>query len=588
MLNPTDSPEHQIDKQQKIIAALLHQFERRQDMGGSAYALFQSAMELESQVLQKTQDLERALNTIGERNTELRNIYSERKRDQQSLADTLEVMNEGYALIKDGYLAIINDRFRRPFPDVSDQIYAGATAIEFIEAVGDSEALALGSEAERKEWKDSRVEALSSERSSFVLPLTEDRWFNVTYQRTSLGNMAIMQSDITDLVRKNRLEKDQIIGKNTELLQAVFEHISLAVCLVSGDGEIKTCNQRFLQLLGMSPRYFDDNSSVRSIIKLANANNLMKEKLSIKRAVNWARSLDALQEIRHRLEMSSGTIVDMKLMALPDHEFIVTFDDVTEETRAKAALVSANEELEDRVAGRTAALLTANKQLKERARRQAEFEAQLLDAKNTAEAANLSKTRFLAAASHDLLQPINAAKLYISTLLDVVRSQEARSLSEKIAASFASVESLLQSLLEISRLEGEGAKFNVTEFCLDDVLSQLAVEFAPQAEVKGLRFDIVGSQKWVFSDKTYLRRIISNLISNAIDYTNEGRVLVGCRTTGGRLRIEIWDTGIGIMKQHHEVIFEEFQIIHAVQAGCRFGFLGGSRNCTPTDKGGSA
>jgi len=372
--------------------------------------------------------------------------------------------------------------------------------------------------------------------------------------------MAIMQSDITDLVRKNRLEKDQIIGKNTELLQAVFEHISLAVCLVSGDGEIKTCNQRFLQLLGMSPRYFDDNSSVRSIIKLANANNLMKEKLSIKRAVNWARSLDALQEIRHRLEMSSGTIVDMKLMALPDHEFIVTFDDVTEETRAKAALVSANEELEDRVAGRTAALLTANKQLKERARRQAEFEAQLLDAKNTAEAANLSKTRFLAAASHDLLQPINAAKLYISTLLDVVRSQEARSLSEKIAASFASVESLLQSLLEISRLEGEGAKFNVTEFCLDDVLSQLAVEFAPQAEVKGLRFDIVGSQKWVFSDKTYLRRIISNLISNAIDYTNEGRVLVGCRTTGGRLRIEIWDTGIGIMKQHHEVIFEEFQV----------------------------
>jgi len=143
MLNPTDSPEHQIDKQQKIIAALLHQFERRQDMGGSAYALFQSAMELESQVLQKTQDLERALNTIGERNTELRNIYSERKRDQQSLADTLEVMNEGYALIKDGYLAIINDRFRRPFPDVSDQIYAGATAIEFIEAVGDSEAGSL-------------------------------------------------------------------------------------------------------------------------------------------------------------------------------------------------------------------------------------------------------------------------------------------------------------------------------------------------------------------------------------------------------------------------------------------------------------
>lgn len=559
MLNPTDSPDLQIAKQQKIIAALLHQFERRQDMGGSAYALFQSAMELESQVREKTQDLERALNTIGERNTELNNIYTEHNRDLQSLADTLEVMNEGYALVKDGYLAIVNDRFRRLLPDVSNQIYAGARVQDVFEAFAQSKALALADDVTREEWLSSRITALGKDRSSFVLPLTDDRWFNVTYQRTSLGNMAIMQSDITDLVRKNRFEKDQIIGKNSLLLQAVFEHLSLAICLVSGQGEVKSCNQRFLRLLGIVPEDLQRNSSLRSVIATANAKTLMKEPLSLKQLQTWSQSLGALQEVRHRLEMSNGTILDMKLMALPDGEFIVTFDDVTEETRAKIALVEANEQLEDRVAGRTAALMSANQQLKERARRQAEFERQLLEAKNAAEEANRSKTRFLAAASHDLLQPINAAKLYISTLTEVVRSQESKGLAEKVAASFQSIESILQSLLEISRLEGDGAKFNVTEFCLDDVLTQLAVEFAPQAALKGLQFDLVGSKKWVLSDKTYLRRIVANLISNAIEYTQEGRILVGCRAKGDRLKIEVWDTGIGISKENHQVIFEEFQ-----------------------------
>ncbi len=559
MFDPKDSLDVQVEKQQKVIAALMNRFERKQDMGGSAFALFQSAVALESQVREKTEDLERALNTIGERNTELQNIYTERKQDQQSLADTLEVMNEGYALIKEGYLMIFNERFRQLFPDISDKIYVGLAAEDLLELCASSEYLDLPNRDARADWKESRLQALHADSSTFVLPLKDDRWYNVTYQRTRFGNLAILQTNVTDLVRKSRAEKNQIIGENTILLQAVFEHLSLAICLVSPDGKIKMCNQRFLEFLKLSPNKIRESVSYKAIIDMVNSNGLIKGSLTAADFEEWAKSLSSGQEIKKRLDMSNGMIIDMKLLALPDQDFIATFDDVTSETKAKIALVEAKERLEERVNERTSALLAANTQLKERALRQAEFEQQLLEAKNAAEAANQSKTRFLAAASHDLLQPINAAKLYISTLEDVAVSKETQSLAGKIATSFESVESLLQSLLEISRLEANGAKFAIREFPLSDILSNLAVDFAPLAAVKGLSFDVVDSSRWVRSDKTYLRRIIFNLVTNAIEYTNGGRVLVGCRLDGEKLRVEVWDTGVGISKKDHDLIFEEFQ-----------------------------
>ena len=559
MIDPSISLASQVERQQKVIAALMNRFERRQDMGGSAFALFQSAVALESEVREKTEDLERALYTIGERNTELQNIYTERKQDQQSLADTLEVMNEGYALIKEGVLVIFNERFRQLFPDISDKIYIGLAAEDFVDLCASSEYLDLPTQKMREEWKLSRKSALYDDRSTFVLPLKDDCWYNVTYQRTSLGNLAILQSNVTELVRKNRAEKNQIIGENTILLQAVFEHLSLAICLVAADGKIKMCNQRFLEFVEVPARKIRESVSYEAVLDMVNSKNLVRGSLTAEDFRTWATSLSSGQEIRKRLDMSNGMIIDMKLLALPDKDFIATFDDVTSETNAKTALVEAKERLEERVNERTSALMAANTQLQEKAVRQSEFEQQLLEAKNAAEAANQSKTRFLAAASHDLLQPINAAKLYISTLQDIAVSKETKSLAGKIAISFDSVESLLQSLLEISRLEANGATFSIREFPLSEILSNLAVDFAPVAAIKGLEFDVVNSSRWVRSDKTYLRRIIFNLVTNAIEYTKSGRVLVGCRLNGDKLRVEVWDTGVGISKKDHAVIFEEFQ-----------------------------
>jgi CheY-like chemotaxis protein/two-component sensor histidine kinase len=179
-------------------------------------------------------------------------------------------------------------------------------------------------------------------------------------------------------------------------------------------------------------------------------------------------------------------------------------------------------------------------------------------AKGEAEEANISKTRFLAAASHDILQPLNAARLYVTSLVERQRSGNDAQLVTNIDASLDAVEEIFGALLDISRLDTGAMKPEIVGFRIDELLRQLEVEFTPLAQEKGLTLKFVPCSLAVQSDRRLLRRLLQNLVSNAIKYTPQDRVLVGCRPRGRRLRIDVYDTGLGIPASKKRAIFQEF------------------------------
>lgn len=182
----------------------------------------------------------------------------------------------------------------------------------------------------------------------------------------------------------------------------------------------------------------------------------------------------------------------------------------------------------------------------------------LIEAKDEAERANLSKTRFLAAASHDLLQPLNAARLSISVLSELQKSDDARRLAGRVDQSLQTIEDLIKTLLDISKLDAGVVTPDFQFFPLDEVLTRLEASFAPLAGAKQLTFDVLRSGLLVHSDPLLLQRVLQNLISNAVRYTKQGGVSVSVLRRGSDCLIDVVDTGCGISENERETMFEEF------------------------------
>jgi signal transduction histidine kinase/CheY-like chemotaxis protein len=175
------------------------------------------------------------------------------------------------------------------------------------------------------------------------------------------------------------------------------------------------------------------------------------------------------------------------------------------------------------------------------------------------EAANLAKSRFLAAASHDLRQPLHAIGLFVGQLHDrQLRASERSQIVRRIETALSAMNDLFVALLDISKLDAAGTRANITVFPVAQLLAHAKTTFEEAAREKGLSFRVVHSSTWVRSDFILLERVIFNLISNALRYTDRGGLVVGCRKRGNNLCIEVWDTGVGIPPDQHEKIFGEF------------------------------
>lgn len=245
-----------------------------------------------------------------------------------------------------------------------------------------------------------------------------------------------------------------------------------------------------------------------------------------------------------------GTVLRTVGGPMPGDGYIMSFIDVTTERAAQDALAEANAGLETRVAERTAALIAANAALEHTA---VELEA----ARRQAETATRDKTQFLAAASHDLLQPLHAARLFCAALSDDLAPAQ-RLLATNIDQSLGAADRLLRSLLDISQLDAGGVRPDIGRFDIGALIAELVNEFQPMASAKRLDLRCVPCSIEVESDATLVRSILQNFIANAIRYTRTGGVLVGCRRRHPVLRIEVWDSGCGIPAAEHGRIFEAF------------------------------
>ncbi len=219
--------------------------------------------------------------------------------------------------------------------------------------------------------------------------------------------------------------------------------------------------------------------------------------------------------------------------------------------------------LETTIKRRTEELAELNRQLNSELVARREMEVALLAAKQVAEEASRSKTTFLAAISHDLQQPLNAARLLLGAFTQERLSSSGKGLLDRIEGALEAAEEMLGDFLDVARLEGGGITPRVTDVDLVPLLTQLEAEYGPQAKRRGLRLRVRRSPATIMTDSHLFQRILRNLLANSIRYTERGSILIGCRYRAGKLRIEVWDTGIGIPAAQIDEVFKPFHRANA-------------------------
>ncbi|MEW6639356.1 MAG: hybrid sensor histidine kinase/response regulator [Pseudomonadota bacterium] len=338
---------------------------------------------------------------------------------------------------------------------------------------------------------------------------------------------------------------------NQEMLQTALNHVRQGIAVFDADLQLIVSNRQFGELLDLPPYIVQNGVPLRDILEAldskptpsAPGHSLIEKRL----AAYTTEGEPYLERLADR-----NLVIEVRANRMPGGALVITFSDITPSVEAAEALERANASLENRVRERTEELTRLN--------------SELARAKSTAEDANASKTRFLAAASHDVLQPLNAARLYVTSLVERERGGDNARIVENIDESLEAIEDILGALLDISRLDAGAMTPSVSSFRIGDLMRSLEIEFAPLARAKDLTLTFVPCSLPVESDRVLLRRLLQNLISNAIKYTPHGRVLVGCRRRGHTLQIDICDTGVGIPVQKRREIFKEF---HRLDQGAR-------------------
>ena len=342
-------------------------------------------------------------------------------------------------------------------------------------------------------------------------------------------------------------ETSQAIRFNRRLLEATLENITQGVSVVDSSQRLIGWNSRYVEMMDYPSGMIHVGEPVAELIRYNaelgrfGSGDVEQE---VRKRLNYMRQGSAY---RYQSAFFDGKVVEIRGQPMPDGGFVTTYTDITEFKAVEKELVEAKAQLEQRVEDRTAELQQTMLALQA--------------AKAEAEDANASKTRFVAAAAHDLLQPLNATKLF-AALLNEHRAEmpeEQAALVERVERGLLAVEDLLGALLDISRLATAAPEPKAEDFRVASAFEALEAQFAQAFAEDDLRLRFAETDLVVRSDPALLRRILQNFISNARRYTRSGGVLVGCRRRGDSIAIQVIDTGVGIADEHQQSVFEEFK-----------------------------
>ena len=539
LIDPRDSLERQNEKLLKIADSLMRRVEYGVSHSGAAYAQFERAALLEKRVRERTLELERTLDLLHDANGQLARANQETEAARRNLADAIETISEGFALFDPhDDLVMCNSRFCRDFRDTADDLKPGLAFDSYVDRVSRSAYLHLPDHQDRNTWAKMRRQRHKDRRVMFNVQLTHDRWLQVSEHRTANGGTVVLQTDITDIMRVERQEQAKLRDKQTRMIRATLDHLNQGVCIFDENARLVGWNQKLGSLLSIPARRLRIGASFTGL--LDDLDDTFQFTRGIDRASfrRWATSDGLRQPVSFEVQRGDSIVLHIFGRAMPDRGFVISCTDVTAEREAAQKLYELNEILEQRVMERT---------------------LELEDALSAAERANASKSRFVAAASHDLLQPLSAAKLFMASLSDKIETPNEQAVLAKAETALGAAEQIIDALLNISKLETDGLSFDIRPVALREIFDPLRDEMEMLAAQKGLVLRIVDSSHVVESDPSYLRRIVQNLLTNAIRYTETGRVIVGARRNGDSVRIEVWDTGPGIAEEDQNTIFEEFR-----------------------------
>jgi len=343
------------------------------------------------------------------------------------------------------------------------------------------------------------------------------------------------------------------------LLQTTLETIPQGISVVDKDLKLIAWNQQYQRLFEYPKRLLYIGCDIKTIYEFnAQRGYLGNEESNQKKLVQRRlMQLNTGHDYRLERELPNGKVIEIRGTPLKNGGYVTTYTDISDYHRVLTELAQSKSHLEDRVNLRTEELQNTNELLQRENELRARTEQELLQV-------HASKSRFLAAASHDLLQPINAARLFTASIQAQIQPLDLPQSSldittQQLDDALNQAEQLINSLREISRLSSGKEQARRSHFSLDSLLRPLASEAIAIAQKKEIEFHWVPSNAWLYSDQHLLRRVLQNFVSNAVRYTQSGKVLMGVRRVGNDMRLQVLDTGPGISEDEMGRIFDEFE-----------------------------
>ena len=542
LIDPNDPPARREEKLIRICDALMRRVEQAANDNASSYEQFQRAVMLEERVRERTRELEATLALLHDSNAQLATANEAAQAARAHLSNALEALREGFGLFgADDRLIMFNQRFCRQMPDVWEALREGITFAEYVDLVGRSRYLDLRAEGGADNWISQRNRLHADRHAMFNMRLADGSYFQVSEHRTPDGGAAIIQTDVTEMIQAERAERARMLDDQARLVRATLDHIDRGVVMFDGELRMAGWNRQLGALLVPPANLVRVGVRFSALLDAISSDVDFLGGASPDAVRDWVENRKSRPPLNFEL-VRGELILSVLARVMPGGGFVISFSDITAERAAVDALMTSKSVLEQRVEERT---------------------KELQSALGMAERANATKTRFVAAVGHDLMQPLSAAKLYLASSEAMAASPDAALLARRATSALESVEAIIGDLLEISKLDSGRPMMTLAPLSLRETLDGLRDDFLPLAAEKGLTFRFRAPDIWIETDAGYFRRILQNLIANAVRYTTSGGVLIGVRKRGDAARVEVWDTGPGIAEEHREDIFEEFNRIGA-------------------------